>query len=161
MDVDLTADASAFGTNALAELAERIGVPMVPEPARFAARNRVLPVRTPESVEVDLNLATSPFEHDAIARAETVDVEGTPIRVVAPRTWSSSGSSRSGPGTRTTASSTTWRSPSGTRTRNARPGSPEAMMAAVERPTFVVARNPDPGSALPYAAAARDLPGED
>jgi len=34
-------------------------------------------------------------------------------------------------------------------------------MAAVERPTFVVARNPDPGSALPYAAAARDLPGED
>jgi len=84
MDVDLTADASAFGTNALAELAERIGVPMVPEPARFAARNRVLPVRTPESVEVDLNLATSPFEHDAIARAETVDVEGTPIRVVAP-----------------------------------------------------------------------------
>ncbi len=83
-DVDLTVDAHALGTDAFAALAARLGSPLVDDPAAFAARNRVLPVRTPEGIEVDLILATLPFELGAIDRAATIDVEGTPVRVVTP-----------------------------------------------------------------------------
>jgi hypothetical protein len=82
-DVDATI---AGGTLELAGLLERLQehalVPRIPDAAEFAAANQVLLLRhAPSGVEVDLSIAWLPFEIDALAAAERLEIAGVPVPV--------------------------------------------------------------------------------
>ena len=84
MDLDFTVDAGRLGTDGILRVAKEMGELLAEDPADVAERGRLVPVRTPEGVRVDLVLATLPFELEAIGRARVVDVAGTEARVCAP-----------------------------------------------------------------------------
>jgi hypothetical protein len=60
-------------------LAARLEV-LVDEPRRFVADTRVLPLRGPRGVRVDLVFGLLSFEAEAIRRARAVEVGGTSVR---------------------------------------------------------------------------------
>ncbi len=55
---------------------------LVPEPAAFVARTRVLPVESKRGVRVDLIWGMLPFEEQSVRRAGSHEVAGRPIRFV-------------------------------------------------------------------------------
>jgi hypothetical protein len=57
---------------------------LVDDPIGFARSTRVLPVRTPTEVRVDIVLAGLPYEEQAIARAQVVELGGVIVRVCGP-----------------------------------------------------------------------------
>ncbi|MGQ9780318.1 MAG: nucleotidyl transferase AbiEii/AbiGii toxin family protein [Bacillota bacterium] len=69
-DIDLVL---ALSEEAVPELAAKLAEAgfsvLVPEPGEFVEQTRVLPVRSPKGLRVDLIFALLPFEHRAIARA--------------------------------------------------------------------------------------------
>ncbi len=82
-DVDATV---AGGTLDLADLADRLRahdlVPRIDDAIAFASANQVLLLRhTPSGVDVDLSIAWLPFEIDALASSEALDIAGTRLRV--------------------------------------------------------------------------------
>jgi hypothetical protein len=82
-DVDATV---AGGTLAPAELIDRLrehGVlPRIDDAAEFAAAHQVLLLRhEPSGVDVDLSIGWLPFELDALAAAEPLDVAGVRVAV--------------------------------------------------------------------------------
>jgi predicted nucleotidyltransferase len=54
---------------------------LVDKPADFINETRVLPLESGGGVRIDLIFGLLSFEHDAIARAETVDIAGVRLRV--------------------------------------------------------------------------------
>lgn len=82
-DVDATI---AGGVLDLTEILERLRahdlVPRIDDALSFATVNQVLLLRhTPSRVDVDLSLAWLPFEHEALAASEPLDVAGIRIPV--------------------------------------------------------------------------------
>lgn len=80
-DVDVTVDVGRLHPTDFVAVACRVGEPLADDPADLAERGRVVPVRTPAGIEVDLILAALTFELDAIRRAVPVAVEGRDVRV--------------------------------------------------------------------------------
>lgn len=82
-DVDVTI---AGGTISIAELIDRLRehglVPRIDDAAEFAEAHQVLLLRhDPSGVDVDLSIAWLPFELDALAAAESLDVAGVRVAV--------------------------------------------------------------------------------
>jgi predicted nucleotidyltransferase len=82
-DVDVTIAGAGIG---LADLVDRLGehrlVPRIEGAAEFAAAHQVLLLRhEPSEVDVDVSIAWLPFELDALAAAETLDVAGVRVGV--------------------------------------------------------------------------------
>lgn len=82
-DVDATVSGRAIP---LADLVRRLGdfdvEPRIERAVEFADENQVLLLRhSPTGIDVDLSLAWLPFEDEAIAAAETIDLAGERIRV--------------------------------------------------------------------------------
>jgi hypothetical protein len=54
----------------------------VPDPENFAITNRVLLLRSPQGIGIDIALGALPFEESAVARAKPVELEpGAPLRI--------------------------------------------------------------------------------
>lgn len=83
-DVDLTVDIESVGLEDFLEIAKGVGTPLADDPKDVAERGRLIPIRTPQGVRVDLMVATYPFELDAIAQAVSVPIEGVEVRVCPP-----------------------------------------------------------------------------
>jgi hypothetical protein len=84
LDIDVTVWVPDPGIpSLLTMLAARFDV-LVAEPAAFAARTRVVPLRTRDGVRVDLILGLLSFEEEAIRRARPVPVAGRAIRFCTP-----------------------------------------------------------------------------
>lgn len=81
LDLDVTVVASDAD---LVDAAGEIGTVLVPDPADFLDRSRVLPIRLADGTRVDLVAASLSFELDAVARAHTLDIEGVAVRVCSP-----------------------------------------------------------------------------
>jgi hypothetical protein len=80
LDIDATvwvrdADVAA----AVAELGAAFRV-LVPSPAEFIGRTRVLPLESQAGVRIDVIFGLLPFEEEAIRRAVVVAVAGVPVR---------------------------------------------------------------------------------
>jgi len=57
-------------------------VPRIDDVATFAAANQVVLLRhEPSGVDIDLSIAWLPFEHEALAAAEPLDLAGTRVAV--------------------------------------------------------------------------------
>jgi hypothetical protein len=82
-DVDATVVAGQLDAHALAaEFAKHDLVPRIADAIDFANTSQVLLLRhEPSGVDIDVSLAWLPFELEAIAAADRVDVGGTTIRV--------------------------------------------------------------------------------
>ena len=85
-DVDATV---AGGTSPLADLLDRLRaydlVPRIDDAVEFAAANQVVLLRhVPSGVDVDLSIAWLPFELDALAAAQRLDVAGVHVAVARP-----------------------------------------------------------------------------
>lgn len=76
-DIDLTVDVATLGVEKFTSATSDIGIPLVEDPASFAKRNRVLPIRTSGGTVVDFILATLPFEVEAIARGIRMNIGET------------------------------------------------------------------------------------
>lgn len=80
-DLDLTVWVEPEQEDAyVAALAEQFE-PRVPDPGAFVKRSRVLLLRTPDGVGIDLTFGSLPFERSALDRAVTVTISGHPVRV--------------------------------------------------------------------------------
>jgi hypothetical protein len=80
-DIDVTVLVPEAGLSAfLAEVARAYTV-LPRDPLEFAQRTRVIPVRDPGGVRVDLILATLPYEEEAVRRAVPFPVAGRPVRL--------------------------------------------------------------------------------
>lgn len=82
-DVDVTLDAAGLGADELVLALDAGGfAPRVANPARFAERNRVLPlVHSASGIPVDVVLAGPGLEPLFLSRAETRDIEGVRVPV--------------------------------------------------------------------------------
>jgi hypothetical protein len=80
LDIDVTVllDESRLGE--LIGGLDPVLTPRIPDPATFVRETRVLPLVTRDGLAVDIIWGLLPFEEDAIRRADTVDVEGKPVR---------------------------------------------------------------------------------
>lgn len=80
-DIDVTVLVPEVGLPAfLADVARAYTV-LPSDPLGFARRTRVVPIRDPGGVRVDLILATLPYEEEAIRRAVPFPVAGRPVRL--------------------------------------------------------------------------------
>lgn len=81
-DVDVALHAGPQDLPTLLQCANESGLRVLVEsPADFVQRTLVLPCAEPSSgIRVDLILSLSPYERQAIQRAATVPVAGTPVR---------------------------------------------------------------------------------
>jgi hypothetical protein len=82
-DIDATVMGADLDLDELvAGLARHAIVPRIDDAVAFARRHQVLLMRhAPDGVDIDLSLAWLPFELEAIAAAETLEIEGARIRV--------------------------------------------------------------------------------
>lgn len=82
-DVDVTIAGGTIGlTDLLDRLREHQLVPRIEGAAEFAGAHQVLLLRhEPSGVDVDVSIAWLPFELDALAAAETLDVAGVRVSV--------------------------------------------------------------------------------
>lgn len=82
-DVDATVAAGELDVRALvSDLARHGLVPRIDDAVDFATTRQVLLLRhEPSGIDVDVSLAWLPFELEAIAAAESVDVGGISIRI--------------------------------------------------------------------------------
>ncbi len=82
IDVDVTVwvDESAL-SGFIARLSETFRI-LVEHPLDFARQTRVVPLESREGVRVDVILGLLPFEREALERAVTVQIAGSPVRVV-------------------------------------------------------------------------------
>ncbi len=85
-DVDATIAGEATDLPALLAVLERQGIrPRIDDAVAFARETQVLLLRhEPTGVDVDLSLAWLPFELEALARAETIDLARTRVRAARP-----------------------------------------------------------------------------
>lgn len=81
-DVDVTVAVPEGGEAMLIERCRAAGFRPLPEdPVAFVVSHHVLPVMADDSSRVDLIVAGSPYEFQAIARATEVDISGLLLRV--------------------------------------------------------------------------------
>jgi hypothetical protein len=82
-DVDITFAVGKLPLEALATLlGEHKLTPRIDEALRFAREHHVLLLRhVPSGIDIDVSLASLPFELDAISNAELVDLDGCTVRV--------------------------------------------------------------------------------
>jgi len=85
-DVDATVAVGALGISELLDHLHRHDLePRIDDAIGFATANQVLLLRhAPSGIDIDLSLAWLPFELDALAAAETVDIGGVSVRVARP-----------------------------------------------------------------------------
>jgi hypothetical protein len=82
-DIDATVEGPGLDLGELvAGLARHGIVPRIDDAVAFASRHQVLLMRhAQDGVDIDLSLAWLPFESEAIAAAETLEIEGARVRV--------------------------------------------------------------------------------
>ena len=81
-DIDITLGVDADQFSRVEALCEEMGLrPLVENPADFAAKTKVLPVEAQElEVRVDFVFSFTPYEAQAIERANVMQLEGGPVR---------------------------------------------------------------------------------
>lgn len=84
-DIEITVDIHAFTIDRFIDLVNELGEALTKEPAAFAERTRVLPIKTHDGIPVDFILATQPFELAAIRRAQAVEIESTRVKTCTPQ----------------------------------------------------------------------------
>lgn len=82
-DVDATVAGGAIELTALLDALSTCDVvPRIDDAAAFAATNQVVLLRhQPSRVDVDLSIAWLPFEYEALASSELLDLAGTRVKV--------------------------------------------------------------------------------
>lgn len=82
-DVDLTVEGGKLELPDLVAQLQRLGLaPRIDDAIGFAVANQVLLLRhTPSGVDLDLSIAWLPFEVEAIAAAELLELAGAQVRV--------------------------------------------------------------------------------
>lgn len=85
-DVDATVAGGVMELPALLDALRPHGVvPRIPDAVAFASAHQVVLLRhEPSGVDVDLSIAWLPFELDAIAASERLDIAGTRVAVARP-----------------------------------------------------------------------------
>lgn len=80
-DIDITLGADLGALADVLEVCRRVGLDPLPEdPAEFVRETFVLPtVERETGVRVDFIFSTTPYEREAIGRAVSVEVAGTPV----------------------------------------------------------------------------------
>ncbi len=84
IDIDLTVLLDPGRADTLLELLGPAYRSRTEDPKSFVTRTRVLPLRHTSGVQIDLIFALLPFEEQAIHRAVSIDVRGTPVRFCTP-----------------------------------------------------------------------------
>lgn len=85
-DIDITLGVGPDELPALREAGDRIGLRELPtDVERFVRETFVLPMMDPESqIRVDFIFSTTPYEHQAIERAQTVTLGGESVSFATP-----------------------------------------------------------------------------
>ena len=81
-DVDITLGVTPDNLNRILKIAENLGLKvLVSDPEKFINETWVLPAQDLESgIRVDFIFSASEFEKQALQRAQSIDIEGTPVR---------------------------------------------------------------------------------
>ena len=81
-DIDATIAAEGLDlAGLLVKLRDQLIEPRIDACLEFARKNQILLLRhTPSNTDIDLSLAWLPFEHEAIARAQTMSLRGIEIQ---------------------------------------------------------------------------------
>ncbi len=82
-DIDATIAAEGLDLEKLIEAFQKQAIePRIDSCLEFARQNQILLLRhAPSNTDIDLSLAWLPFEHEAIARAETMRLRGIKVQV--------------------------------------------------------------------------------
>jgi len=80
-DIDITLGVDPSRLSSLLQVCERVGLSVLPEQVEaFVRETFVLPARHGESlIRVDFIFSSTPYEQHAIARAESVMLDGVPV----------------------------------------------------------------------------------
>ncbi|MFC1707040.1 DUF6036 family nucleotidyltransferase [Planctomycetota bacterium] len=84
LDVDVLVDSGDSEVRPLLEELCKSFEPLATDPLAFAEENEFLPLRSKDGVQIDVILATLPFEREALARARALTAVGTAVGFCSP-----------------------------------------------------------------------------